>query len=171
LLDYTDSNLIASKFRSLLSSDTCSLIAGADQGQGTWRSWIKIPTMSGEEVRQRMATEENFDIKSSYIIAQVSHIVCKKDHHKILSNTVSERLLEGYKKLVSQKIIFLKSPHGDAKVQAVLVPKDAHNVRVESKENDLEKCHIAYQISGSSFTMMHCDETSGFAYNTNPASV
>jgi len=90
LLDYTDSNLTASKFRSLLSSGTCSLIAGVDQGQGAWRSWIKIPTMSGEEVRQRMATEENFDIKSSYIIAQVSHIVCKKDHHKILSNTVSK---------------------------------------------------------------------------------
>jgi len=33
-------------------------------------------------------------------------------------------------------------------------------IRVESKENDPEKCHIAYQISGSSFTMMHCDETS-----------
>jgi hypothetical protein len=76
LLDYTDSNLIASKFSSLLSSDTCSLIAGADQGQGAWRSWIKIPTMSGEEVRHRMATEENFDIKSSYITAQVAHIVC-----------------------------------------------------------------------------------------------
>jgi len=41
-----------------------------------------------------------------------------------------------------------------------MVPKDAHNVRVESKEYDPEKCHIAYQISGSSFTMMYCDETS-----------
>jgi flagellar biosynthesis chaperone FliJ len=115
--------------------------------------------MSGEEFRQTMATEKNFDIKSSYVIAQVSHIVCKKVHHEILSNTVSERLSEGYEKLVSQKII-LKPPHGDAKVQAVIVPKDARNVRVESKENNPEKCHIANQISGSSFTMMHCDEKS-----------
>jgi hypothetical protein len=32
--DYTDSNFITCKFSSLLSSDSCSLIAGANQGQG-----------------------------------------------------------------------------------------------------------------------------------------
>jgi len=159
LLDYTDSNLIASKFSPLLSSDSCSLIAGADQGQGAWRSWIKIPTMSGEEVRHRMATEENFDIKSSYITAQVAHIVCKKDHHEILSNTVSERLSEGYENLISNKIIFVKPSYVNAKVQAVLVPKDSRNVRLVSKGNDSGNFHVTYQISGSSFTMDHCDET------------
>ena len=48
-----------------------------------------------------MATDENFDFKSIYIIAQVAHIPCKNDHHEILSNTISERLSEGYEKLLS----------------------------------------------------------------------
>jgi hypothetical protein len=34
MLDYTNCNLITSRFSSLPSSDFCSLIAGADQGQG-----------------------------------------------------------------------------------------------------------------------------------------
>jgi hypothetical protein len=51
--------------------------------------------MSGEEVRLKMATDENFNIKSSYIIAQVAHITSKKDHHEILSNTIPERLSKG----------------------------------------------------------------------------
>jgi hypothetical protein len=87
------------------------------------------------EKKSGIEWQRNFDIKSSYIIAQVSNIVCKKDHHKILSNTVSERLSEGYEKLVSQKIIFLKSPHGDTKVQAVMVPKDAHRARKTAQKN------------------------------------
>ncbi len=78
MLDYTNTNLITSKFSSLLSSNSSALIAGADQGQGAWHSWIKIATMSGEDVRNKMIREENFDIKSSDIIAQVAHISCKK---------------------------------------------------------------------------------------------
>jgi hypothetical protein len=108
MLDYTNPNLITSKFSSLLSSDTCALIAGADQGQGAWRSWIKIATVSGEDVRNKMTTEETFVIKSSYIIAQVALISRKKDHHTILSSTVSDRLSEGYEKLLSHRMIFVK---------------------------------------------------------------
>jgi hypothetical protein len=64
--------------------------------------------MSGEEVRNRMAAEENFDIRSSYIIAQVAHISCKKNHHTILSNTVSDRLSEGYEELLSLIFVSVK---------------------------------------------------------------
>ena len=51
--------------------------------------------MSREEARLEMATDENFDFKSIYIIAQVAHITSKKDHHEILSNTIPERLSKG----------------------------------------------------------------------------
>jgi hypothetical protein len=34
--------------------------------------------MSGEEVRLKMASDENFGIKSSCIVAQVAHITCNK---------------------------------------------------------------------------------------------
>jgi hypothetical protein len=63
MLDYLDPNLITTRFSLLLASGSCTLIAGADQGQGAWRSWIKISTMSGEEVRSQMSTEDDFDIK------------------------------------------------------------------------------------------------------------
>jgi hypothetical protein len=159
MLDYTEPNIINSTFSSLLSSGTCSLIAGADQGQGAWRSWVKIPKMSGEQVRLRMASEEDFDIKSTYVIAQVAHITCKKDHHEILSNTVSQRISEGYEKLLSHRMIFVKPSYDDAKVKAVMISKDATNIMLISDANDAEKCHITYQVSGSGFTMVQCDDT------------
>jgi hypothetical protein len=64
ILDYVDRNLIPTRFSSLLASDYCTLIAGADQWHGAWCSWIKIVTMSGEDVQNCMITEEKFDIKS-----------------------------------------------------------------------------------------------------------
>jgi hypothetical protein len=44
------------------------------------------------EVRERLETEPDFDPKMSYLIAQVGHINCKKDHHDILAGTVSSRI-------------------------------------------------------------------------------
>jgi hypothetical protein len=159
LLDYTSPNLLNSKFSSLLSSDSCALIVGADQGQGAWRSWIKIATMSGEDIRNMMATKENFDIKSSYIIAQAAHISCKKDHHSILSNTVSDRLSEGYEILLSRRMIFVKPSYENAKVDTVMIPKDASDIMLTNDTNKDRKCFITYQISGSSFTTLQHDET------------
>jgi hypothetical protein len=37
-LEYTDLNLVSSTFSSLTSVNGCTLVAGADQGQGAWRS-------------------------------------------------------------------------------------------------------------------------------------
>ncbi len=159
LLDYTSPNLLNSKFSSLLSSDLCALIAGADQGQGAWRSWIKIATMSGEDIRNKMATKENFDIKSSYIIAQVAHVSCKKDHHSILSNTVSDRLSEGYEKLLSLRMIFVKPSYENAKVDKVMIPKDASDIMLTNDTIKEGKCFVTYQIAGSSFTMLQHDKT------------
>jgi hypothetical protein len=87
MLDYMNPNLISSRFSSLLASDLCSLIAGADQGQGAWQSWIKIPTMTGEEVKLKMATDENFYIKSCYVIAQV-----KRPSKNIIKHSFRENL-------------------------------------------------------------------------------
>jgi hypothetical protein len=86
--------------------------------------------MSGEEVRSRMSTEDVFDIKSSYIIAQVAHITCKKDHHEILSATVSDQLSKGYEKLQSHIIVFVKTSTCSAKVKAVMISKNAIDIKV-----------------------------------------
>jgi hypothetical protein len=94
LLDYTNSNEPFSRLSSTCNS-SCTIVAGADQGQGAWRSWIKIKSGSGEKVWQTMATDQNYDPKSSYLISQVAHIMCKKDNYEILSNTVAEKLSTG----------------------------------------------------------------------------
>jgi hypothetical protein len=153
MLDYLDTNLIPTRFSSLLASDCCTLIAGADQGQGAWRSWIKIATMSGEEVRNRMSSEENFDIKSSYIVAQAAHITCKKDHHEILSETVSDSLSEGYEKLLSHIIVFVRPSSTKKKVNPILISKNSINIRLECDEMDQTKFFVTYQTFGGSFTM------------------
>jgi hypothetical protein len=159
MLDYLDANSITTRFSSLLASNSCTLIAGADQGQGAWRSWIKIVTMSGEEVRNRMSNEDNFDIKSSHIIAQVAHITCKKDHHEILSATVSDKLSEGYEKLLSHIMIFVKPTTSNAKVKKVMLSKNASGIKLECDPMDPSMSYLTYQISGCSFMMTQHDET------------
>jgi hypothetical protein len=42
MLDYLDTNLIPTRFSSLLASDCCTLIAGADQGQGAGAHGFKL---------------------------------------------------------------------------------------------------------------------------------
>ncbi len=66
MLDYLDPISINSRFNSLLTSGSCTLIAGADQGQGAWRSCIKIRIYGGNEVRECLRDSDNFDVKSSY---------------------------------------------------------------------------------------------------------
>ncbi len=81
MLYYLDPKIIHSRFSSLLASGSCTLIAGADQGQGAWRSWIKITTYGGQEIRERLQEDSsNFDPRSTYLLAQVAHIYCKKDN-------------------------------------------------------------------------------------------
>jgi hypothetical protein len=53
--------------------------------------------MKGLELWKKMATEDGFDIEDSYIIFQIAHITCEKNHHEILSQTVSESISAGYK--------------------------------------------------------------------------
>ena len=163
LIDYLDPNLVSTRFKSLLASGYCTIIAGADQGQGAWRSWIKISTMGSTEVRERSETEPDFDPKESYLIAQVGHINCKKDHHDILAGTVSSRISEGYEKLLLFTLVFVKPPSKDSKVQAVFIPKKAHDIKLEKDPEDPSKCHLSYSLhsgENNGFTMSHMDEHS-----------
>lgn len=158
MLEYLDPNLV-----STLTSGTCTLVAGADQGQGAWRSWIKIYTMSGTEVRQRSESDLDFDPKSSYMIAQVAHINCKKDYHGILSETVSRQILDGYNKLINYKLVFVKMPSEEARIEAIYIPNGAQNVRLEKDTGDPSKCHIEYSLYNgdeNGFMMSHSNEQS-----------
>jgi hypothetical protein len=57
--------------------------------------------MSGEEVRLKMASDENFDIKSSYIVAQVAHTTCNKTIMKYYQTPFQRDSSEGYEKILS----------------------------------------------------------------------
>jgi hypothetical protein len=159
LLDYTDPKEITNKFSSLNNS-TCTLVSGADQGQGAWRSWVKISTMSGPEVRMKMANDDGFNVKDSYITSQIAHITCKKDHHEILSKTVSESISVGYEKLQSSMLIFIKAPTSNSKVKALYLTNHAENICLEKNAGD-ETCQLTYMISSQNengFSMKHLDE-------------
>ena len=140
LLDYTDLNVVTNKLSSLASSG-CTVVAGADQGQGAWRSWIKISTMSGAEIRNKMSTEDDFDPKSCYIIAQVAHIVCKKDHHEILSGTVSDGLSSAYETMQVSSLVFVRELSGE-KVKSYFIPRNAVDVNIENEQ-------LTYNLQGT----------------------
>jgi hypothetical protein len=118
MFDYTSPNLVNSIFSSLLSSDSCALIPGADQRARGMALMDKNCYYEWREV--------NFDIKSSDIIAQVAQMSCKKII--ILSSTVSDRLSEGYEKLSSHRMIFVKPSYENMKVDAVMIPKDTSDI-------------------------------------------
>jgi hypothetical protein len=50
---------------SSISETTCTTVAGADQGQGSWQSWLKISIESSQNIMERMATEQDYDPKST----------------------------------------------------------------------------------------------------------
>jgi len=130
LLDYSvDNSESLSKINSIASS--CTLITGADHGQGAWQSWLKISTMSGAEVRKRMARDESFDPKTAFVTLQLAHTTCKKDHHEILAGSVSKDISAAYEKLLSSSLVFIKAPNKD-KVRSVYLSKHAKEITIDS---------------------------------------
>jgi len=108
LLDYSNLDVDPNKLSSLANTSGCTLVVGTDQVQGAWCSWIKIPTMLGAEIRSIMANKPDYQPKDSYILAQVAHIICKKDYHDILSATMLEDLSADYETLQVSSLVFIK---------------------------------------------------------------
>jgi len=47
---------------------------GSDHGQGAWLSWLKIFTMSGNEVLGKMTNDASLDSKTAYFAYMVAGI-------------------------------------------------------------------------------------------------
>jgi hypothetical protein len=137
-LDYTDPNLVSSTFSSLTNLNGCTLVAGADQGQGAWRSWIKICIMSSAEVREKMATDDEFDPKKCYLTAQTAHITCKKDHPEILAQTVSDELSMAYEKLATSSLVFISTPSSQTKIKGVYLSRHSRDIKLEKDSTATE---------------------------------
>ncbi len=120
--------------------------------------------MSGLEVREKMATEERFDVKKNYIISQIAHITCKKDHHEILSQTQSKNISAGYEKLQSSALLFIEPPTSSSKIKASYVAKHALNICLEKDANDDTMRHLSYMISSGNKNefSMKCIEEENF---------
>jgi len=108
-----------------------------------------------------MANEEGFDARDTYIVSQIAHITCKKDNHEILSNTVSKSISEGYEKLQSSMLIFIKSPKLHSVVNACYLPKQAENISLRN-DSSCNTCYLTYTISAGStengFSMQHIED-------------
>ncbi len=52
LIDYTEINVVTNKL-SFLATNGCIIVAGADQAQGAWCTWVKNSSMSGAESKIR----------------------------------------------------------------------------------------------------------------------
>jgi hypothetical protein len=159
LVDYTNDLDVINRFSSISSATNggMNIVAGADQGQGAWRSWIKITTMSASEIRERMGKDEDFDPKNSYIITQVAHINCKKDHHTILKNTVSEHLSTGYEKLRASALVIIRcsskqKDSSEAKVKSVFVSKYATDIKIENDLLQNGTCTLTYVLQSEHFS-------------------
>jgi hypothetical protein len=109
-------------------------VSDADIGQGVWRSWMKISTMSSAEIRNAMGIDPSFDPKKCYLISQVVYIVCKKDHHDILSEMVSNDLSAAYETLQASSLIFIRESEG-SKVKSYYISKHAIDICIEEDSN------------------------------------
>ncbi len=94
---------------------------------------MKISTMSSEEIRKAMDIDSSFDPKKCYLILQVGHIVCKKGHHEILSETVSVDLSAAYETLQASSLVFVRESE-EKKVKSYYIPKHAMLMTRNSKK-------------------------------------
>jgi hypothetical protein len=54
-----------------------TLVAGADQGQGAWHSWLKISTMSGNKIREQMDKDNPFDPRQDFAGVLMGELLSK----------------------------------------------------------------------------------------------
>jgi hypothetical protein len=64
----------------------------------------KNVTYRSEEIKECIAHNNN----SIYLLTKVLHIYCKKGIHQILSDMVSEYMLEGHETILSYHLTFIK---------------------------------------------------------------
>jgi hypothetical protein len=132
LIDFNYETVESTNYISSLS-EGCTIISGGDHGHGAWRSWVKISMMGKTEIQKEIASDPSFDTKKTYIASQVAHIACKKDHHSILTNTISPHMSTAYDKLVSSALVFTLNGH-EKKVKSYYVSKYATDIKIENNK-------------------------------------
>jgi hypothetical protein len=110
------------------SGEGWDVVAGADHGQGAWRSYIKFFTEDTkwrcEQVDVAKEQRSSNQIRNGgYCIKQSARMECRKDTAGLLNVTVTKNSNEGYSSLIcSRRLIAMSTGE---KVQAVIISKHA----------------------------------------------
>jgi hypothetical protein len=134
-----------------ISGQGWDVVAGADHGQGAWRSYIKFFTKDSKWRREqadkaKMQMSADQIRNGGYCTKQSAHMECRKDTAELLNATVTNALNEGYSALLSSRLIAVLA---GKKVQAVMISKHATGIRVGMGENG--KNVLRYQVGNETF--------------------
>jgi hypothetical protein len=119
---------------------------------------MKISTMSSAEIRNCLDMDADFDPKRCYRISQVAHIVCKKDHHDILSDTVSDDLSAAYETLQVSSLVFVKEME-EEKVKSFFIPKHAYDICIEEDDNNCALTYYLQTATENGFSVKYSHES------------
>ena len=102
----------------------------------------------------------------------MAHITCKKDHHKILADTVSEKLSVGYEKFQTSALVLVqlcsKEKDRDRKrVKAVFISKYARDIRIENDPFHGEASVILTYVLQSEHLSTKCVHDERFPKNSS----
>ncbi len=141
-----------------ISGEGWDVVAGADHGQGAWRSYIKFFTEDTKWRREQADKAKNQrssgQIRNGgYCIKQSAHMECRKDTAELLNATVTKDLDEGYSSLLCSRLIAMSTGE---KVQAVIISKHAIGMRVGKGENG--KNVLRYEVGNDTFITTVEDE-------------
>jgi hypothetical protein len=95
----------ALKSHETISGEGWNVVAGADHGQGAWRSYIKFFTKDTKwhcEQADKAKKDRSSDQlrNGGYCIKQSAHMECRKDTVELLNATATKDLNERYSSLL-----------------------------------------------------------------------
>ncbi len=143
-----------------ISGEEWDVVAGADHGQGAWRSYIKFFTEDTKWRREQADKAKNQrssgQIRNGgYCIKQSAHMECRKDTAELLNATVTKDLDEGYSSLLCSRLIAMSTGE---KVQAVIISKHAIGMRVGKGENGKNVLrHLQTHFCHCDIVLRYCD--------------
>lgn len=76
LIDYNNNVDAINRF-CFIAKEDMTIVAGADQGQGAWHSWLKISAMSGNKIREQMDKGNPFDPRQDFVGVLMGELLSK----------------------------------------------------------------------------------------------
>jgi hypothetical protein len=88
---------------------------------------------------------------------QVAHITCKKDHHDILLEAVSDDLSTAYETLQASSLVFIQELE-EEKDESYFIPKHAYDICTEEDNNNCTLTYYLQTATENGFSIKHAHE-------------